>query len=73
VGSLTITAWRLADPVGTPAYCVINERDGRWHIVVQHGRHVMMAERCPTDDAALSRANEIWQVLVEQGWTEPRH
>lgn len=70
---LTITAWRLADGAGTTAQCLISERDGRWHLVVQQGRHVMMAERCRSDDAALERANEIWQALTEQGWTEPRH
>jgi len=73
VGGLQITAWRLTDRVGTHAQCVISERDGRWHLVVQHGRGLMMAERCSTDDAALSRATEIWHVLVEQGWTESRH
>jgi hypothetical protein len=52
---------------------VISERDGRWHVVVQHGRRILLAERCPTDDAALDRANEVWQALVEQGWTEPSH
>jgi hypothetical protein len=73
MSGLTVTAWRLSDRLGNPAQCVISERDGRWHLVVQHGRSVMIAERCSTDDAALERANEIWQVLVEQGWTEPRH
>jgi hypothetical protein len=69
---LTVTAWRLADPIGLQAQCVVSERDGRWHLVVKRGRDVMLAERCASDDAALERANEIWQVLVEQGWTEPR-
>ena len=71
--SLTVTVWRLSDPVGQPAYCVISERDGRWHVIVRHGRQIMIAERCPTDDAAFDRANEVWQAMVEQGWTEPRH
>ncbi len=71
--SLTVTAWRLSDAAGQPAHCVISERDGRWHLLVHQGKKVMVAERCPTDDAALVRANEIWQVMVEQGWTEPKH
>ena len=33
--SLSVTAWRLADPVGAVAQCVIAERDGRWHLVVK--------------------------------------
>ena len=73
MSGLTVTAWRLADRLGTRAQCVISERDGRWHVMVQHGRRILVAERCPSDDAALDRANEIWQVLVEQGWTEPSH
>jgi hypothetical protein len=31
------------------------------------------AERCSSDDAALARATETWQVLREKGWTEPSH
>ena len=73
MSGLTITAWRLTDRLGTAAQCVISERDGRWHLVVQHGRGVMIAERCSTDDAALARSTEIWRVLMEQGWTEPFH
>ena len=71
--SLSVTAWRLADGAGVPANCVISERDGRWHLIVRRGGDVVFSERCGTDDAALLRANEIWQVLREQGWTEPRH
>ena len=70
---LSVIAWRLADTLGRPAQCIISERDGRWHLIVRHGSKIMIAERCATDDAALKRANEIWQVMVEQGWSEPRH
>lgn len=66
------TVWRLTDPAGRRALCTLSERDGRWHLVVHHDRSIMLAERCRTDDAALRRANEIWQVMIEQGWTEPR-
>ena len=71
--SLSVTAWRLTDPVGRPAQCVISERDGRWHLIVRRGRDIMISDRCPSDDDALERANEIWGVLIEQGWTEPKH
>lgn len=56
-----------------PAQCVITERDGRWLLIVRQGRDIVLSERCASDDAALARANEIWRVMVEQGWTEPRH
>jgi hypothetical protein len=68
-----LTAWRLTDPFGRPAQCVNSERDGRWHLVVREGQSIVIAERCRTDDAALDRATEIWQVMKEQGWTEPSH
>ena len=71
--ALVLTAWRLTDPLGRPAQCVISERDGRWHLVVREGESIVFAERCQTDDAALNRANEIWTVMKEQGWTEPSH
>ena len=70
---LAVTAWRLNKPGGQRAQCIVSERDGRWHLIVQEGRSITLAERCPSDDAALERANEIWQVLIENGWTEPRH
>lgn len=71
--SLNVTVWRLSDPLGRAAQCIISERDGRWHLIVRQGPRVTLSERCPTDDAAFDRANQIWQVMVEQGWTEPRH
>ena len=71
--SLSVTAWRLTDRSGTPTNCVISERDGRWHLIVRRGSDVVFSERCGTDDAALGRANEIWRVLRDQGWTEPMH
>jgi hypothetical protein len=70
---MTITVWRLRDQAGWPGHCVVSERDGRWRLVVQRGREVVLAERCASDDAALARSTEIWQVLTEQGWTEPSH
>jgi hypothetical protein len=71
--SLSVTAWRLADAMGRAAQCVISERDGRWMLMVQRGREIMLSERWPTDDAALDRANHIWAVMVKQGWTELTH
>jgi hypothetical protein len=52
---------------------VLAERDQRWQLVVQRGREMLIAERHATDDAALERANEIWQTYRELGWTEPTH
>lgn len=71
--SLAVTVWRLRDPSGRQAACVVAERDHRWQLVVQRGREMLIAERHPTDDAALARANEIWQTYRELGWTEPTH
>jgi hypothetical protein len=71
--SLTVTAWRLWDPAGKPAQCVISERDGRWQLIVRHGSDIVLSERYSNDDAALTRANEVWSAMVEQGWVEPRH
>ena len=53
--------------------CTVSERDGRWHLVVHRGRTIVLAERCQTDDAALERSTEMWQVLKEQRWTEASH
>ena len=69
MGGLMVTAWRLSDTSGRPAQCVISERDGRWQLVIQHGARLMLVEHCDTDDAALVRSTEIWQVLRKQGWT----
>jgi hypothetical protein len=71
--ALTITVWRLQDHRGVSSECTVCEHDGSRHLVVQRGRTIFMAERCPTDDEALQRSTEIWQVLKEQGWTEPTH
>jgi hypothetical protein len=70
---LTVTAWRLADPDGKPAYCTITQRDYGWQLAVRRDSGLIIAEHCPSDEAALNRATEIWSVLVDQGWTEPRH
>jgi len=71
--SLAVTVWRLRDPSGRQAACVVAERDQRWQLIVQRGREMLIAERHSTDDAALARANEIWQTYREMGWTEPTH
>ena len=71
--SLAVTVWRLRDPSGRSTSCVLAERDQRWQLVVQRGREMLIAERHATDDAALERANEIWQTYRELGWTEPTH
>ncbi len=55
------------------AECAITESDGAWHLVIRRGGAIVLADRCVTDDAAVTRANEIGDVLVEQGWTELRH
>ncbi len=70
---MVLTAWRLAKAGRKCAQCIVSERDGRWRLMVQESGHVTFAERCASDDAALARANDIWQRLVEHGWTEPRH
>ena len=70
---ITMTVWRLCDQAGLPSECILSERDGRWRLVVQQAGKVFLAERCPSDDAALARSTEIWRVLKEQGWTEPSH
>jgi hypothetical protein len=58
---------------GLPTNCTINERDGRWQLIINEGHTVVLTERCASDDAALTRANQIWKVMVENGWTEPEH
>ena len=70
---IRVTAWRLTHPMSGAARCVISERDGRWHLIVQQGRVVTLAERCSSDDEALERANRIWSAMKGQGWTEPTH
>ena len=70
---LSVTVWRLRNHAGSLSECTVSERDGRWRLIVQRGRAVVLAERCASDDAALARSTEIWQVLKEQGWTEPSH
>ena len=70
---MTMTVWRLRDHAGLPSECLVSERDGRWRLLVQRGHEVFLAERCASDDAALARSTEIWQVLKAQGWTEPSH
>jgi hypothetical protein len=72
-GLQRVTVWRLTHWAGTSAECAITERDGAWHLVVRRGTAIMLADRCLTDDDALARANEIGEVLVEQGWREMRH
>ncbi|HEX5109822.1 MAG TPA: hypothetical protein VFV95_15325 [Vicinamibacterales bacterium] len=70
---LSATVWRLTDARGRLAQCIISERDGRWHLMVRQGTKILIAERCPSDDAALMRANEILDTLKERGWIEPLH
>jgi len=69
----TLTIWRLVDGAGLQTSCVLTERDQRWQLVIHRGREVLLAERHSTDGAALARANQIWEVYRELGWTEPFH
>jgi hypothetical protein len=71
--AVTMTVWRLRDQAGLPSECIVSERDGRWRLLVQRGREVIMAERCASDDAALARSTVIWEVLKAHGWREPTH
>ena len=66
---MLFTVWRLEDLQREPVQCTISERGGRWQLVVRRGAKLFLAERWPTDDLALARADEIWSVLVAQGWT----
>ena len=70
--SLAVTAWRLARG-GERATCIVSARDGRWHVTVEQGKRVTIAERCASGDEAFDRATQIWQVLIGHGWSEPRH
>lgn len=70
---MRVTAWRLVDRSGKPSHCTISERDGRWQLIINEGPMVVLTERCASDDAALIRANQIWKVMTENGWTEPQH
>ena len=65
--SLTFTAWRLTWPDGRPVRCLISERDGRWKVLIWEGVHIVVCERRDSDEAALARADELWQVLVSHG------
>ena len=71
--SKVLTAWRLAKAGRQRVQCIVSERDGRWRVIVQEGRHITFAERCASDDAALARAHDIWHGLIERGWTDPTH
>jgi hypothetical protein len=68
---LTITAWRLADWNGHSASCLISERDRRWQMLVWHKTSIVYWEPYDTDDAALSRAEDLWRTLLELGWSCP--
>jgi hypothetical protein len=66
--------WGLVTKSGIPARCfMVTERDGRWAVFVRTGRAITLYERCSTDDSAFQRANEIRDVLVDMGWSEPKH
>lgn len=67
--SLTLTVWRLTDLNGCPARCLVSERDGRWQVLVWHKTSIVFWQRCDTDDEALARADELWRVLVQHGWS----
>ena len=68
-----LTAWRLWKVGRQRVQCTVSERDGRWRVVVQEGPRITFAEQCASDDAALVRAHDIWHLLIERGWQEPRH
>ena len=48
---------------------LVHDDDGRL-LVVRRGRSIFLCERCRDEDIALERSNEIWDLLLEQGWTE---
>ena len=68
--SLCVTVWRLLDSSGNESQCVVQDSQGRWQLIVREGRRVVYSERCDTDDAALDRADDLWYVLLEEGWTQ---
>ncbi|HEY5616641.1 MAG TPA: hypothetical protein VIK60_01775 [Vicinamibacterales bacterium] len=65
--------WRLVNKSGIPAHCFLTEREGRLGRFVRTGQAITLYERCSSDDAAFHRADEIRDVLVEMGWSEPNH
>ena len=67
--SLSATVWRLWDDAGRVTKCLLSERDNRWSLRVFTEAKILANERFCTDDSALDRADEIWSLLVQQGWT----
>ena len=65
--------WRLVDQSGTPAYCFLKERDGRWLVFVRTGDAITLFNRCSSDETAVQRATEIRQRFRRLGWQELRH
>jgi hypothetical protein len=65
--------WRLVNARGIPVHCAMLQSDNRWLILLRRGPDITFYECCSSTTAAVQRANEIWAVLVERGWTEPRH
>jgi hypothetical protein len=70
--SMTFTVWRLQDGHQQPAHCTVGERGGEWELIVRRGHNIFLCERCNNEDLALERSNELWDLLLEQGWTERR-
>ena len=66
--------WQLHNLDGATASCHVR-RDAeqpQWRLTVYRGGEVMLTETCNSQDA-WHRSTEIWSVMLELGWTEPRH
>jgi len=69
--SVTVTVWRLKDPSGVAARCLLEHLAAdRWELRVQLGDELIRMEQHPTADAALNAANAMWLNYLLDGWLE---
>lgn len=62
------TAWKMADPAGRGATCLVSERGVRWQLVVWNGDAIVLWESHATGEEASRRAGELSAVHVRNGW-----
>ena len=69
---MTVTVWRLIDPSGIEARCVLeNFGPDAWVLGVERAGELVSSDQYPTADVAFAKANAMWLERMLDGWTEP--
>ena len=70
--STTVAAFKLVRPDGRSTRCLLSNVEGRCNVILWNASSIVLWERHESSDSARHRTDELWTMLVSQGYEPPR-